>query len=40
MASALLVGAFEEELDKKVLLGFFVPASTWPMRSGGRPGWY
>jgi len=26
MASALLVGAFEEELDKKVLLAFFVPA--------------
>ena len=26
MASALLVGAFEEELDKKVLLVFFVPA--------------
>ena len=24
--SALLVGAFEEELDKKVLLAFFVPA--------------
>jgi magnesium transporter len=26
MASALLVGAFEEELDKKVVLAFFVPA--------------
>ena len=26
MASALLVGAVEEELDKKVLLAFFVPA--------------
>jgi magnesium transporter len=26
MASALLVGAFEEQLDKKVLLAFFVPA--------------
>ncbi|MDP9227881.1 MAG: magnesium transporter [Actinomycetota bacterium] len=26
MGSALLVGAFEEELDKKVLLAFFVPA--------------
>jgi magnesium transporter len=26
MASALLIGAFEEELDKKVLLAFFVPA--------------
>jgi len=26
MASALLVGAFEEELQKKVLLAFFVPA--------------
>jgi magnesium transporter len=26
MASALLVGAFEEELQKKVLLTFFVPA--------------
>lgn len=26
MASALLIGAFEEELDKKVLLVFFVPA--------------
>jgi magnesium transporter len=26
MASALLVGAFEEELDRKVLLAFFVPA--------------
>ena len=26
MASALLIGSFEEELDKKVLLAFFVPA--------------
>jgi magnesium transporter len=26
MTSALLVGAFEEQLDKKVLLAFFVPA--------------
>lgn len=26
MASALLVGAFEEELDRKVVLAFFVPA--------------
>jgi magnesium transporter len=26
MVSALLVGAFEEELDRKVLLAFFVPA--------------
>ena len=26
MASALVVGAFEEQLDKKVLLAFFVPA--------------
>lgn len=26
MVSALLVGAFEEELDKKVVLAFFVPA--------------
>lgn len=26
MASAVLIGAFEEELDKKILLAFFVPA--------------
>lgn len=26
MASALLIGAFEEELNKKILLAFFVPA--------------
>ena len=26
MASALLIGSFEDELDKKVLLAFFVPA--------------
>ncbi len=26
MASALLIGSFEEELDKKLLLAFFVPA--------------
>jgi magnesium transporter len=26
MASALIVGAFEEQLETKVLLAFFVPA--------------
>jgi magnesium transporter len=41
MASALLVGAFEEELDERFSsLSSCQLSSTWPMRSAGRPGWF
>ena len=35
MASAVLVGSFEEQLDKKVLVAFFVPAIVYMAEAVG-----